>query len=106
MTLAVLLALVSVLLWRGASEQAAGAASSKFTAVSLAVLPGNGASPFNVPRQLTIPKGWAAEVWARIPDARFAVWTPQHALLVSSPASGQILELQPGGKGRSPPRGC
>ncbi len=74
------------------------ARSQSFTATTLKVAPGNGGEPFNVPRKLTVPSGWSVEVWARIPDARFAVWTPQHDLLVSASASGQVVELIPGRK--------
>ncbi len=42
-----------------------------------------------------IPDGWTISVWARIPKARLATWTPDGALLVSVPASGQILKLTP-----------
>ena len=34
-------------------------------------------------------------VWARIPKARLAAWTPDGTLLVSVPASGQIVKLTP-----------
>ncbi len=42
-----------------------------------------------------MPDGWTMSVWARIPKARLAVWTPDGALLVSVPASGQIVKLTP-----------
>ena len=32
-------------------------------------------------------------VWARIPKARLATWTPDGALLVSVPSSGRIVKL-------------
>ena len=41
------------------------------------------------------PTGWTLSVWARIPKARLAAWTPDGALLVSVPASGQIVKLTP-----------
>ena len=31
-----------------------------------------------------------------MPGARFAIWTPQHQLLVSVPGSGKVVELTPG----------
>lgn len=52
-------------------------------------------SPLDEPRQALIPDGWTMSVWARIPKARLAAWTPDGALLVSLPASGQILKLTP-----------
>jgi glucose/arabinose dehydrogenase len=52
---------------------------------------GNGAAPFDVAHTLSIPTGWSAEVWARVPSARFALWTP--------------VELIPsGGSTAGPPR--
>ena len=52
-------------------------------------------SPLDEPRQALIPDGWTISVWARIPKARLETWTPDGALLVSVPASGQILKLTP-----------
>ncbi len=52
-------------------------------------------SPFDEPRQALVPEGWTMSVWARIPKARLAAWTPDGALLVSLPASGQIVKLTP-----------
>jgi hypothetical protein len=43
-------------------------------------------SPLDEPRQALIPEGWTISVWARIPKARLATWTPDGALLVSVPA--------------------
>ena len=71
---------------------------SNFAPTTLRVPPGNSGKPFDVPHSLTVPPGWSVEVWARIPDARFAVWTPQHDLLVSASTSGQVVELTPGQK--------
>jgi glucose/arabinose dehydrogenase len=78
--------------------------SSGFASASLSVPAGNGAAPFNVPHVLRIPKGWSAEVWARVPEARFALWTPQHDLLVSAADSGEVVELLPGAKPSAKPR--
>ena len=52
-------------------------------------------APFDEPRQALVPEGWTLSVWARIPKARLAAWTPDGALLVSVPASGQIVKLTP-----------
>jgi glucose/arabinose dehydrogenase len=73
----------------------AGAAQT-FTTVKLNVPSPNRSAPFNQARSLTIPSGWTAQVWARVPSARFALWTPQHDLLVSVPTTGRVVELIPG----------
>jgi glucose/arabinose dehydrogenase len=44
---------------------------------------------------LTVPAGWTAEVWARVPGARMEAWTPEGDLLVSVPGAGKIMELRP-----------
>ena len=36
-------------------------------------------------------------VWASVPDARLAAWTPDGALLVSRPGEGQVVRLAPNG---------
>jgi glucose/arabinose dehydrogenase len=51
--------------------------------------------PFDEPRQVLIPSGWTLSVWARVPKARLAAWTPDGALLVSLPSAGQVLRLEP-----------
>jgi glucose/arabinose dehydrogenase len=76
----------------------------RFASVTLTVPPGTGGEPFDVPRKLTLPVGWTATVWARVSDARFAVWTPQHDLLVSSSESGRVVELIPGRNPSGPAR--
>jgi glucose/arabinose dehydrogenase len=38
-------------------------------------------------------------VWARIPKARLAAWTPDGALLISVPGAGQLVRLSPDGSG-------
>jgi glucose/arabinose dehydrogenase len=47
------------------------------------------------PRTLTVPAGWTARVWSRVPDARMEAWTPEGDLLVSTPNDGSIRELRP-----------
>ncbi len=81
-----------------------GATAVRFAATTLEVSSGNGASPFEVPRTLTVPAGWSAEVWARVPAARFALWTPEHHLLVSAADTGQVVELSPGANPAATPR--
>ena len=70
-------------------------ASAKLVSASVDV-PGDLAqAPFDEPRQALVPAGWTMSVWARIPKARLAAWTPDGALLVSVPARGQIVKLTP-----------
>lgn len=52
-------------------------------------------APLDEPRQALIPEGWTIGVWARVPKARLETWTPDGALLVSLPATGQIAKLTP-----------
>ncbi|HUA74851.1 MAG TPA: hypothetical protein VL988_08840 [Solirubrobacteraceae bacterium] len=78
-------------------------ASATTTQVPLSVPRANAAPPLNVPHALTIPSGWHAEAWARVGDARFMAWTPQHRLLVSAPSYGSVVALTPG-RGMSAPR--
>ncbi|MCX2931826.1 gluconolaconase [Mycobacterium sp. CVI_P3] len=61
--------------------------------VVVTVPTGLDAAPFDTPRRVLVPPGWTASVWARVPKARLATWTPDGALLVSVPATGQILRL-------------
>ena len=56
-------------------------------------------APFDEPRQAIVPAGWTMSVWARVPRARLAAWTPDGALLVSVPRTGQVVRLQPSGTG-------
>jgi glucose/arabinose dehydrogenase len=52
-----------------------------------------------------LPQGWHATVWAMVSGARLEAWTPEHALLVSSPALGTVTELTPWrGDSARPPR--
>ncbi|MED5815589.1 gluconolaconase [Mycolicibacterium sp. 050232] len=52
-------------------------------------------APLDEPRQALIPAGWTIEVIARVPKARMAAFAPDGALLVSVPASGQVLTVRP-----------
>ena len=71
--------------------------------VDLVVPPGEGGGAFATPRTLTVPPGWTARVWARVPGARMEAWTPEGDLLVSQPALGRIVELTPGPHGTAAP---
>ena len=78
-----------------ASTSPAAPASPKLVATSLKVPHDLAQSPLDQPNQALVPEGWTLSVWARVPKARMATWTPDGALLVSVPASGQIVKLTP-----------
>ena len=82
-----------------AAEQIARPAAAGSTTVTLSVPAGLAASPFDSARSVTVPGGWSAAVWARVPGARFLLWTPQGNLLVSAASSGQVVELFRGASG-------
>jgi glucose/arabinose dehydrogenase len=67
--------------------------------VTVQVNPDLAQPPFDQPRQALIPPGWTLSVWARVPNARLAAWAPDGTLLVSAPASGQVIRVQPTGAG-------
>lgn len=50
-------------------------------------------APFDVTRKLSVPAGWTAAVWARVPGARMAAVAPDRAVLVSG--NGQVVRLAP-----------
>ena len=52
-------------------------------------------APFDEPRQALVPPGWTLSVWARMPKPRLAAWTPDGALLVSVPSTGEVVVLRP-----------
>ncbi|MGV0810812.1 gluconolaconase [Mycolicibacterium boenickei] len=62
---------------------------------ALQVPPELAQSPLDEPRQALIPPGWSIEVIARVPRARMAAFAPDGALLVSVPASGQVVTVRP-----------
>jgi glucose/arabinose dehydrogenase len=81
-------------------QAAASAAAPTYPAMGysttiLAVPAGEGGGALSAPRPLTMPSGWTARVWARVPDARIEAWTPEGDLLVSVPNDGDIDELRP-----------
>jgi glucose/arabinose dehydrogenase len=65
----------------------------------LAVPAGEGGGALSTTRTLTVPAGWTARVWARVPGARMEAWTPEGDLLVSDPGGGKIVELRPDAAG-------
>jgi glucose/arabinose dehydrogenase len=96
-------ALILQLTGGGVAGSAPSSAQGGFSSVTVRVPAANKAAPFNQKRTLRVPTGWSVEVWARVAGARFAVWTPQHTLLVSVPGSGDIVELDPGAKASAVP---
>jgi glucose/arabinose dehydrogenase len=74
------------------------------TQTTLRVPAGLGGGALSGSRTLTLPKGWTATVWARVPDARMEAWTPQGDLLVSQPDDGTVVELSPGQQGTATSR--
>lgn len=97
-------ALVGILLLAGCSAESPrgsapeAAAPGRLVPAAVRVPADLAAAPFDRPRQALIPAGWTMSVWARIPKARLAMWTPDDALLVSVPAGGQIVKVTPVGQ--------
>src|SRR6185503_14289255 len=58
------------------------------TTVQVTVPAGLGAAPFDKPRQLELPAGWTASVYARVDHPRFMAPTPSGEILVSQPGRG------------------
>ncbi|MFZ0381293.1 MAG: hypothetical protein WAL38_25945, partial [Solirubrobacteraceae bacterium] len=74
-----------------------------FAEVALTIPTGNRGGSLTGVCTLTLPKGWTAEVWARVPSARLEAWTPVGNLLVSDPADGKVYELIPHAIRSQPP---
>jgi glucose/arabinose dehydrogenase len=81
------------------SVSATARPASAGSSTTLVVPAGEGGGALSAPRQLTVPSGWTARVWARVPSARMEAWTPQGDLLVSVPGTGDIKELRPDAAG-------
>jgi glucose/arabinose dehydrogenase len=79
----------------GGSPRSTGAGGSE--TVTLAVPAAMAGGELSSPRQLTVPSGWKASVWARPEGARMLAVTPEGHLLVSLPSAGAVMELS-GGK--------
>ena len=97
--------LVGLVLVAGCSSEQSTPATPTVTAtptavglvpVTVQVDPNLAQAPFDQPRQALVPAGWTLSVWARVPKARLAAWTPDGKLLVSVPSNGQILKLESG----------
>jgi glucose/arabinose dehydrogenase len=65
----------------------------------LVIPAGEDGGALSTTRTLTVPAGWTARVWARVPNARMEAWTPEGDLLVSDPGGGKIMELRPDAAG-------
>ncbi len=63
----------------------------------------NRGGPLTGGRTLILPRGWSAEVWARVPGARLEAWTPAGEMLVSTPENGAVVELIPRANRSEPP---
>jgi glucose/arabinose dehydrogenase len=95
---------VVALLVACASAAARDVSGTALVRVPLAVPAAEAGAPFDVPRALLLPAGWRAEVWERVGGGRFAAWTPDGQLLVSVPAAGEVVLLQPRATRAAPPR--
>jgi glucose/arabinose dehydrogenase len=69
------------------------------SSTSLVVPAGEGGGALSTAHTLSVPAGWTARVWARVPGARMEAWTPEGNLLVSVPGDGKIMELRPDAAG-------
>lgn len=78
-------------------------AAVRFSTVRLSIPSGNAGGALTPGIHVRVPRGWRAEVWARVSGARFEAWSPQGDLLVSDPNDGRVVELVPGRKRSAPP---
>ncbi len=78
-------------------QSSAHAATARQT-VTVSVPAGLNTAPFDVARTLTVPAGWTASVFARIPSARFITVTPSGDALVSQPSTGKVEIIRPTGQ--------
>jgi glucose/arabinose dehydrogenase len=78
------------------SAASSAPASTELAPVTVGVPEGLDAAPFDTEHQAMVPQGWTISVWARVPSARLAAWTPDGALLVSVPATGEVVKLVAG----------
>jgi glucose/arabinose dehydrogenase len=70
---------------------------------TISVPAANRQGAFQGSQTMTLPRGWKAEAWALVPEARLETWTPEGDLLVSVPSAGKIVELVPGANRSAPP---
>lgn len=84
-----------------AEAPVAAVPSDALAPVTLQVPDGLDAAPLDRPRQALVPRGWTLSVFARIPNARLAVWAPDGTLLVSVPDDGRVYRLPADGRQRT-----
>jgi glucose/arabinose dehydrogenase len=82
---------------------AAAAPESTALATTTVQAGADATAPFDRPREVSAPAGWTVSLWARLPGARLAAWTPDGQLLVSRPKFGDVIALTPG-HGTTAPR--
>jgi glucose/arabinose dehydrogenase len=87
----------------GAAALSASPRASASVEAQLTVPPANRSGTFTTNHTLRLPRGWKAEVWALVPNARLEEWSPQGALLVSDPTDGKITALRPQASRSAPP---
>jgi glucose/arabinose dehydrogenase len=79
----------------GSPGAPAGQVPAARSRTPLVVPAGESGGALSTAHTLTVPAGWTARVWARVPGARMEAWTPEGDLLVSEPGNGKIVELRP-----------
>ena len=82
------------------NEAPVAAAAADLVPVTVGVPPGTGDAPFDQQREALVPQGWTLSVFARVPNARLAAWSPDGSLLVSVPDDGRVVLLSPTGEQR------
>ncbi|MGI8746946.1 MAG: NPCBM/NEW2 domain-containing protein, partial [Deinococcus sp.] len=88
--------------WAGAQLNCTAASSPPPGAsvnVTVGVPASMRAAPFDVPRTLRVPPGFAVSVYTRINQARFMAALPNGDLLVSQPSTGKVLLVRPNAAG-------
>ena len=83
--------------------EASASAKNGSARVTISVPAANRQGSFQGPQTVTLPRGWKAEAWALVADARLETWTPEGNLLVSVPSAGKIVELTPQATRSAPP---
>jgi glucose/arabinose dehydrogenase len=83
----------------GAPDPSASPVPAGWSRTPLVVPAAERGGALSTTHTLTVPSGWTARVWARVPGARMEAWTPEGDLLVSAPGNGKIMELRPGAAG-------